>query len=300
MSWKEEALEKQIEFKKRLGLTKSGTFGKENKEYPNILHSDDAKKGANFYCYSSSSEWKSLKEWANENKGSRVDFTGLGLTNMLCSEHIPFNMFYPLEKLKNSNPELLNSFFENLLNKKITVDKVTRIKIEFAGDVHKTKLLDDNTSFDVYVEYLDGDKKCGLGIEVKYAEKSYPYGKTEKSRMFDQPDSEYNKLTRSSGYYDNEKITQLRGDKLKQLWRNHLLGIKMVKIAELDKFHLVHIYPEGNTFQKEACELYSSCLTERFVNSFQPITFETFIKKAKDAFKESGDVSWIEYLESRY
>jgi len=300
MNWKKEALAKQLKFKKSLGLTKSGTFGKKNKEYPNILYSDDAKKGANFYCHNNAEAWKNLKEWANNDKGFRVDFTAVGLANMLRSEHIPFNMFYPLEKLRNSNPELLNSFLESLLNNNIKVDKVTRIKIEFASDIHKTKLLDDNTSFDIYIEYLDEEKKCGLGIEMKYTEKSYPYGKTERKRMFDQPNSEYNRLTRECGYYNPEKVKELRGNKLKQIWRNHLLGIKLVEIGELDEFHSVHIYPQGNTYQIEACELYLDCLLDDKKQSFVPVTFERFISVATDVLKNQEHQDWIAYLKKRY
>jgi len=300
MNWKKEALAKQLKFKKSIGIVKSGTFGKKKIEYPNILHHDDAKKGANFYCYNSPTEWQDLKEWATRDKGSRVDFTGLGLTNMLRSEHIPFNLFYPLEKLRNNDTELLNSFLKKLLDNNIRIDKVTRIKIEFASDTHKSKLLDDNTSFDAYIEYLDGEKKCGLGIEVKYTEKSYPYGKTERKRMFDQPNSEYNRLTRDCEYYSPEKIKELKGNKLKQHWRNHLLGIKLVELKELDIFHSVHIYPEGNTYQKEACDRYSDCLVDNKKQSFIPVTFEKFISVATNVLSGKEYKDWIDYLKKRY
>lgn len=300
MNWKEEALQKQLAYKKSLELTKSGTFGKKNKEYENILHISDAINGANFYCHANKYEWKNMKEWANIDKGSRVDFTDVGLTNMLRSEHIPFNIFYPLEKLRNDNPKELNIFLETLFDNKIKVDEVIRIKIEFASDLHKSKLLDDNTSFDAYIEYLDSGKKCGLGIELKYTEKSDPYSNTERKRMFDQAKSEYNKLTRNCGYYNTESIDILKSNKLKQLWRNHLLGVKMVEIKALDKFYSVHLYPKGNTYQTEACNDYLDCLKPSHKQYFIPITFETFTEKAREVFKDQEYLDWIEYLEVRY
>lgn len=296
-NWKNQALEIQLKFKKEtLKLTTSGTFGKQNKEYENILSDTDAKNGANFYCHNNSEEWQLLKDWAKLDNGKRVDFTGAGLKNMLRSEHIPYNMFFPLEKIRTSEPEALNSFIEKLLDNTIKVDKVSRIKIEFASDLDKSKLLDDNTSFDAYIEYLDGDKKCGLGIELKYTEKSYPYGNTEQKRMWD-ANSEYNKLSVRSGYYKSNKIEKLRDNTLKQLWRNHLLGIKLVDVNELNQFHSVHIYPEGNIYQKDACDMYIDCLNDEKKQSFVPVTFEKFTSVAKDAF---GNQSWIEYLEDRY
>ncbi|MCF6222901.1 MAG: hypothetical protein L3J34_04145 [Flavobacteriaceae bacterium] len=299
MAWKKEALAKQLKFKESLGIVKSGTFGKDNKPYLNILHPDNAKNGANFYCYNNPIEWQTLKEWANKDKGKKVDFTGLGLSNMLRSEHIPFNFFYPLEKLRNNNPEFLNSFLEKLLDNNIKVDKITRIKIEFTSNLHKSKLLDDNTSFDAYIEYLDGNKKCGLGIEVKYTEKSYPYGITEKKRMLDK-DSEYNRITRDSKFYNVESISKLREKKLKQLWRNHLLGIKLVELKELDQFHSVYIYPQGNTYQKEACDKYLDCLVDNKKQSFVLVTFEKFISVASDVLSSEEHKEWIAYLKKRY
>lgn len=300
MNWKEEALQKQLDFKKSLGLTKSGTFGKKNQEYENILHESDAQNGSNFYCYDDKLEWKSLKEWSNEDKGSRVDFTSAGLTNLLRSEHIPYNFFYPLEKLRLEDSKELNTFLESLLDNKIKVDKVLRIKIEFASDLHKSKLLDDDTSFDAYIEYLDSGKKCGLGIELKYTEKSDPYGNTERKRMFDEPKSEYNRLTKFCGYYNIESVDNLKSNKLKQLWRSHLLGIKMVEVKELDKFNSVHLYPEGNTYQEEACNDYLECLKTNSKESFVPLTFETFTAKAKSTLKDKESIACIEYLEKRY
>lgn len=299
-NWKEEALAKQLEFKKSLGFTKSGTYGKKNKEYENFLHDTDALKGGNFYCHNDPKEWQSLKEWSKKDKGERVNFTAAGLTNMLRSEHIPFNLFYPLEKIRNTNPELLNTFLEKLFNDKIKVDKVNRIKIEFASELPKSKLLDDNTSFDAYIEFQDGGSKCGLGIEVKYTEKSYPYGKTEKDRMFNQEDSEYNRLTRLSRYYNEENIAELKLDQLKQIWRNHLLGIKLLALNELDSFHSVHIYPEGNVYQKEASEKYINCLAKGEKQSFVPITFERFIEVAEVVFTSEEHKTWIQYLKDRY
>jgi len=297
MNWKKEAKEKQLKFKESLGLKKSGTFGK--KKYTHILHPDNVKNGANFYCYKNPKEWQALKEWAIKDKGKKVDFTGLGLTNMLRSEHIPFNLFYPVEKLRKENPELLNKFLEKLLDNNIHIGKVTRIKIEFASDLHKSKLLDDNTSFDAYIEYVDGYKKCGLGIEVKYTEKSYPFGVTEKKRMLDK-DSEYNRLTRDSKFCKPENISKLKEKKLKQLWRNHLLGIKLVELKELDQFHSVHIYPQGNTYQKEACDMYSDCLMENNKQSFVPVTFEKFISVTTDVLSGKEHKDWIAYLKKRY
>lgn len=299
--WKPIALQKQLHFKQQLGLTQSGTF--KNKFYPQILTDTDAGLGANYYCFNKPEEWEELKEWASIDKGKKVDFEGTGLKNMLRSEHIPFNLFFPLEKLRKTNPKLLNSFVENLFNHTIKVDEVTAIKIEYAGVSHKSKLLEDLTSFDAYIAYTSNEKKCGLGVEVKYTEQSYPYGKSEKERMFGIKKGTYLPLTERCGYYLQDAYLRLRKPKLKQPWRNHLLGIKMVETGELQQFHSVHLYPESNIYQTEACNCYSNCLNDEHKNLFQPITFEKFIEVAEQVLGENEyikQINWITYLKNRY
>lgn len=299
-TWKDIALEKQISFKKSVGYTKSGTYGKGNKKYENFLHPSDAQKGGNFYCYDDAKEWKSLLDWSRKNKGERVDFTSSSMVNMLRSEHIPYNLFFPLEKLRASDPDLLVSFLKELFDHKLAIDSISNIRIEFSGEANKKDLLDDNTSFDAYIGYMSDGKKGGLGIAVKYTEKSYPYNKKEKQRMFEQADSEYNRLSRSSHYYNEENLGELKLEQLKQLWRNHLLGIKMVAVGELDEFYSVHIYPDANIYQKKACDMYINCLTKKKESSFMPITFEKFISAARKTFTDEAHIKWIKYLENRY
>jgi len=300
-SWKNIAKQKQLQFKKDLKLTESGTFNRVT--YKHILADKDAKNGANFYCYNNPTEWRELQTWADKDSSKKINYKGLGLKNMLRSEHIPYNLFFPLEKLRTSNPQLLNRFIEQLLDNAIKVNEVTKIKIEYAGSIHKSKLLNDNTSFDVYIEYLSDGKKGGIGIEVKYTELSYPYGKTEEARMFGIKPGEYLPLTKRCGYYHPEAQLKLKEKKLKQHWRNHLLGIKMLEIGALDEFHSVHLYPKGNTYQTEVCKQYKACLKERYKQSFVPITFEYFIAKADTVLGKEDYIvqnDWINYLKKRY
>ena len=298
--WKENAKSKQLEYKHRLGLTASGTWGKDKIEYPHILEDEDAKNGANFYCYKDQEEWKRLQDWAKRFNGKKVNFLGAGMKNMLRSEHIPYNLFYPLEKFRKDNPQMLKQFLEELFKKQnISIDKITQIKIEYVSGRSRKELLNDNTSFDAYIEYKKRNDTCGLGIEVKYTEKSYPYGATEKKRMFDD-DSEYNLLSKKSGYYREEKLHKLRSKILKQPWRNHLLGLKLLALNEIQKFYSVHIYPEGNKYQAKVCDEYINCLSDKGKNTFVPVTFERFVEVADKVFTKPENKNWIDYLKRRY
>lgn len=297
INWKNRALKRQLAYKKEIGLKSSGLHG--GIEYEHILSNKDAGNGNFFYCHKDLKEWNNLQSWAEKSKGKKINLLGAGLKNMLRSEHIPYNLFYPLEKLRLQQSKKLNEFLEGLCPKQIHVDKVNKIKIEYASDLHKSQLLEDNTSFDVYIEYQNGEKICGLGIEVKYTEKSYPYGRTEKERMWDDK-SLYNVLSRRSGIYKKEAFQILRTKQLKQAWRNHLLGLKLLELGKLHEFHSVHLYPESNTYQANMCEEYIECLKEEDKQSFLPITFEQFIETAEEVFSENTQHKWIKYLKERY
>ncbi len=298
--WKQTALQKQLQFKKSLGLTQCGTF--KNKPYEHILADDDARFGANYYAFGNPVEWQGLLFWANIKNNRSVDFESKELKNMLRSEHIPYNLIYPLENLRNYNPELVAAFLEHLLNNAIKVDEVIQIKIAYEG-ANPEQLLNDQTSFDVYVEYLSDGKKCGIGIEVKYTEQSSPYRKLEKEKMFGLKNSEYLALTHRCGYYMPNSIVKLRKPKLKKLWRNHLLGIKMVELGEIQQFYSIHLFPEKNSYQADAAKCYKNCLNEEFKNKFIPLTYEQFIAAAEKilgANQYISQVNWIDYLKKRY
>lgn len=299
LSGKNKAKLKQVEFK--TSILKLQTSGKHNNiEYKHILSKEDSEKGYNFYCYKTL-EWRELQDWADKNTGNKkskkVNFKGEGLRNMLRSEHIPYNMFFPLAKLNKSKPELVKRFLEKLIPN-INISCVKKIRIEYVSETDKNKLLNDNTSFDAYIEYNDGNKNCGLGIELKYTEKSYPYGDTEEQNLFD-VNSKYNLLAKKSDCFisDFSELNKSDLKTIKQLFRNHLLGLKLVDISCLENFNSVHVYPEGNIYQKIACDKYTNHLSLKGKQSFTPITFEKFVMAAKEIF---GNQNWIEYFEKRY
>ena len=94
--------------------------------------------------------------------------------NMLRSEHIPWNVFIPMTHNLNATAMVFNKILGI-----DEIDEVTDIRIEWAPP-KKTEYLNDNTSFDAYIEYLHNGKTCGIGIEVKYTEEGYPFGIKER------------------------------------------------------------------------------------------------------------------------
>lgn len=290
---KNEALLKQLAFKKQIALTASGMHGKKN--YEHILADKDALNGANFYCFNNSTEWLALQEWAKKDN-KKLNFASNGLKNILRSEHIAYNIFYPLEKLRIHKPALLCAWLSNVLACK--VDNVIEIKIEYAGEVHKSKLLNDRTSFDAFIAFESNGEKCAAGFEIKYTEGSYPYGKSEKDKLED-ADSTYWQTAINSKMFElnaeNKKL--LISKKLKQPWRNHLLGIKMTEKNTFKRFYSVHIYPAQNTYQQQVAEEYAKTLNQESNQYFVPLTFEDIVSKAKEV---GIDEDWVNCLSERY
>jgi len=285
----------QLEFIDLIRLKKCGTQKHKGKQIPykHILHNDDAIKGANFYCYKDEKEWEELKEWA----GKKINFLGNGLKNMLRSEHIAYNIFFPLEKLRRKNDKRLIKLIELWLNETTSIKSIDDIKIEYAP----TKALDDNTSFDAYIEYTTkSNKKGAIGIEVKYTENSYKYGDTERVEMFNETgESKYLTPTKECGFYVEGANLRLREKKLKQPWRNHLLGIVLLSGENklYDEFYSLHLYPSINTYQEDVCKKYKDELNEDYKKYFVPLSFERMIATCE---QEGIDDYWVEYFRKRY
>lgn len=294
-SGKSKALTKQLLFKSKLeGCSdKYGSIKYREKDIPQptILHNDDAKLGANFYCYKYK-EWDNLQKWADKDRGKKVNFEGNGLKNILRSEHIAYNLFYPIHQLNINNPKKLIALVQVLI-KRSSINEINEVKIEYTP----LKALNDNTSFDAYISYTyNNGQKGAIGIEIKYTETSYAYGKTEKKNMFDPTGkSIYLSLTKNCGFYIPLASKQLRDKKLKQLWRNHLLGISLCKDSNLDEFYSVHLYPKGNTYQNHVAQKYNAELKDDHKKYFIPITFEEMYKHLKNI-----DETWVDYFNRRY
>lgn len=290
---KDIALNKQLQFKEKLGITTSGEHN--GKRYMHILSDENALKGANFYCYDDMEEWMNLQKWAKKDK-RKLNFASNGLKNMLRSEHMPYNIFYPFEKLRKNNPELLCKLLGEIL--KCDVEKVNEIRVEYAGNVDKNKLLNDNTSFDAYIGFQSCGESCGAGFELKYTEGSYPYGKSELENLNNES-SLYWETAKASNMFilSGENKKQLISKNLKQFWRNHLLGIKMVQNNMLKKFYSVHLFPEQNTYQQFYAENYLKTIEDSHKQYFTPFTYEDLIGVGeKVEIKEK----WLAYFKNRY
>jgi hypothetical protein len=258
----------------------------ECRSYGNRLCTADALAGKNFY------PWPGMLG-AVERRYALAD-TKLSF-DMLRSEHIPFNFFVPLWEHAAMIP-LAREWSG------VEVAQILSVEIEWAP-TPKARFLDDNTSFDAYLEYRAKDGTRGaIGVEVKFTEREYPWGKTERTRMFADR-SRYLIVHEDSGIYGPGSLELLRTPRFKQLWRNQLLGETMLQYPDLgfEHFTSVLLYPSGNAHFVEVTREYEKLLVPaRTSNTFRGVTFEDFIVRCSEHARTPEDRGWASYLADRY
>lgn len=210
--------------------------------------------------------------------------------DMLRSEHIPFNLLAPLDTDRESALKIISQAFG------VELSMIESIEIEYAPSP-KENYLNDGTAFDTYIKgKLQNGKICGLGIEVKYTEQAYPIGKTEKMNVQNKA-SLYWQRARKSGCFKNPDDDIFGTDALRQIWRNHLLGLAIIQEGEIDIFYSLTLFPDGNHHFHEYITVYRSLLVKEEQAKVFGCTFEKYIS----AISGSTDFEiWKAWLKKRY
>jgi hypothetical protein len=254
--------------------------------YGNYLTKEDGEKGKNFY--DGYGIFNAVKCYRKYNKPL--------YSNLLRSEHIPFNIFIPLDK----DRDYCRNVFSDIL--KSSISSIDRIEIEYAPKP-KEKYLNDRTSFDAYIEYTNSDRTKGMiGIEVKYTEKEYKL-KLNSKQDHDIKDhnSLYFSVTENCGLYKTNAIKVLPTDKFRQVWRNHILGesILLADNNEFKHFTSLTLFPADNThFIKTSAEYID--LLNNNDNKFIALTYEDFFASLFKNCPDNNYQEWLDYLTTRY
>ena len=290
--FKRKAREHQVQFREEV-------LGVDYCKYPNVLHIADALKGLVFYAPFRDEILEELRKPVPKTSSAP---SGQMLNNMLRSEHIPYNIFFPMRKNMDGCRELFN----DILSKE-EIGRVVSIDIEFHPEPIE-EYLADHTAFDVYVSYVDMyGRSCGIGIEVKYTEKEYPLmeGTSEYKHVKDENGNtrlflNYLNATLGSGYYKEDVSHDiLVSNKFRQIWRNHILGASMVLHGNIHRFTSITLFPEANVhFSEDAMPKYAELLSDAGRESFVALTYERLFKLMERYFKI--DEGWVEYLKNRY
>jgi hypothetical protein len=205
----------------------------------------------------------------------------------LRSQHIPCNFFVPL---MHEN-KLGIKVFNDLLG--LDIQEINRIEFEYPK--RKDNPLEDNTSFDAFIEYSFAEGKKGfLGIEVKNTEGGYSAGEKEKKWL-----SCYHKHSKPE-LYNNPGDSELESNQFRQVWRNHLLAILFAE-KKYTQFHSITIYPSGNEhFARTMTKYPINFLTEKGKMTLSGVTYEEYFKTLKKYAENEQQNIWVKYLMERY
>jgi hypothetical protein len=280
---------KDDEFKRKARLHQSkyrvDVLNVDCDEYGNMLKEEDGRRGLNFY-----SDFDILNA-VYERYGKK--YSKQLYSNLLRSEHIPFNFFIPLRFDLEFAKNVLNEFVSNSIN------EITGINIEYAPEP-AVNYLDDRTSFDAIIRYKHTDNQIGiLGIEVKYTEHGYTLKKGSKEEEdIKKLESKYWLTTQNSDLFVKGIEQKLIHDNFRQIWRNQLLGESIKQRDKVGHFTSITIYPKGNIhFSKVLTEYFSFLKVKEGIID---ITYEGFFEVLKKHSKNIRFYKWITYLEERY
>ncbi|MCH5238389.1 MAG: hypothetical protein J1E95_11440 [Muribaculaceae bacterium] len=289
---------------------------------PNMLLWEDRKDSDGGYRILYSGFRKDITEKIdNRQKTDPSPSFSIMVTDLLRSEHIPYNLFEPM----NYDLKSATNLFNQILGKN-KIKKINDILIEYKEKNEKGENgLKDVTAFDVFVDYvtLNGNRG-GIGIEVKYTEKEYllKKGTKEWKETYDEisglihlADNYWNQSFKSRWFKIEyiEDVDDLISHKAKehvvsnqyrQIWRNHILGASMVLDGSLSEFTTLTIYPEGNGhFNKLLWDKYKDKLTVNGSRTFKHLTYEELFQMIRECFNGSkikDSDNWVDYLERRY
>ena len=253
--------------------------------FGNYLVKEDAEKGLNFY-----------KDTIKEVQNRFPEYDKPLYANMLQSQSVAFNFFSAIKEDTEFGTKVLNEF---LTTKIESIEKV-----EFAYTPSPSnRYLDDDTAFNVYIEYNDVlNKKCILGVTINYTENGYKLKSGSKEALaLKNKKSRYNLVTDNCGIFELETVKLLPADSYRQLWKTQLLGERILfKDAEtFSRFTSLVISAEGNTTFNQTCKEYAPLLINS-KDKFKQISFHNFIASCKTNSTNEDTNEWISYLTNRY
>jgi len=253
--------------------------------FGNYLTKEDAQKGLNFY-----------KDTFKEVENRFPEYDKPIYANMLQSQSVAFNFFSELKKD--------TEYCKNVLNEFLTTKIESIEKIEFAYTPSPSnRYLDDNTAFNVYIEYTDQLKKsCILGVTINYTENGLKLKSGSKEALaLKNSKSRYNLVTSNCNVFEPQSISLLPTDNYRQLWKTQLLGERILFKDEdkFNRFTSLIISPEGNSIFTQTCKEFAPLLISS-KDKFKQISFESFISSCESNGSTAETSEWVNYLSTRY
>ena len=184
--------------------------------------------------------------------------------NLLSSQPMAFNLFYPLEKLRSESPQDATRAIQAALPC-YDIALVKEVALEFIPEKYKD-ITGDKSAMDAIIRYVDSEgKNCFIAIETKYSES---LGANEAKD--DATKEKERRVAVELGFFCDEAAKQIASGEvpLTQIYRNFLLSEAYGKRSGLRSYSIIlspSIHPS----------------TEREVASLLPKLKEEYAKKLK-------------------
>ena len=159
--------------------------------------------------------------------------------NLLSSQPLCFNLFGELTLDLDLATRALADMSEG------RIARVRAIDFEFSPGRKDSRYTGDRSAFDVYVQYETRSGGKGFaGIEVKYHE-SLNIG--DEKKHYEDHGERYDEIAEAMECFHEAKLGELRGSRLQQIWRDHLLMGVHKDVDGFEDAFFVLLHPEANS-----------------------------------------------------
>ena len=258
-------------------LCGTGPTRNSTRHYGNMLRREDGEAGLNFLTPDIHDVARArLAQGTHNVEPYRL------LHNMLSSQPMCFNLFGPLVQDQALATRLARSLWGE------HIAQVTDVRIEWAPEPRQ-EYLDDNTSFDAFIEYrVEGGGLGFVAIETKLTE---PFSQ----RLEDRPS--YRRWMGDGSPWRPDASDRVQVVRHNQLWRDHLLAWSLLNHprSPYSEGKLVVVYhPQDENCARTVAGYRGLLQDER---SFGELTLG-FIMGAWEPLVE--DSAWVQAFRTRY
>ena len=192
--------------------------------------------------------------------------------NLLSSQPMAFNLFYPLEKLRSESPQDATRAIQAALPC-YDMALVEEVVLEFIPEKYKD-ITGDKSAMDAIIRYVDSEgKNCFIAIETKYSES---LGANEAKD--DATKEKERRVAVELGVFRDEAAEKIAsGDvPLTQIYRNFLLSEAYGKKCDLGSFSIV-LAPSIHPSTKREVDSLLPELKEEYAEKLKVVHLEDFV-----------------------
>ena len=190
--------------------------------------------------------------------------------NLLSSQPMAFNMFYPLMSLLKQDPAMVTLAVRSVF-KNLPVFEVTEIGLEFIPTPIEN-YTNDKSTMDAYIKFVDnkGGKHI-IAIETKYTD---VLGVNEASRC-----EEQKQMLVDTGLFSEDFEELLMGGKVKltQIYRNLLLTERYRMVEGLKDSYSVMLSPKEHPSTQEEISSVTEYLKPEYAYKLSAVSLEDFV-----------------------